>query len=291
MNTIEKYLQDTLASQNLTTEQENSLQVHKNEVTTFLRQEFGTDPVIKYAGSREKGTMIKDNYDLDVVCYFPHNDSRTIKEIREDVAIHLRTKYVMHSKSSAERITNLKGETAPLAYHIDVVSGRFIENTNDVFLNVAYGDKERMQTNLKTHIDHIAKSGCVPVIRLVKVWSHRNNINIKTFVLELFIVEILSGSQSKNDLRVSFLTVMEGLKNKFKSIQLIDPANTNNIVSRLMSDFEKTQIVQAAENAFNKIDNIDQVDAWKGVFCDNTQQSSSDSSYNTPFTPKRPWSI
>ena len=87
--TPEKFLQSLLASQDLSPEQERTLQAHKKEVTDFLRTEFGDEPKIKYAGSREKGTMIKDNYDLDIVCYFPSTDTRSLKEIREDVSNHL----------------------------------------------------------------------------------------------------------------------------------------------------------------------------------------------------------
>ena len=183
--TPEKFLQNLLASQNLSDQQEKDLQAHKKEVTDFLRAKFGNDPVIEDAGSRKKGTMVCDKYDLDIVCYFPSSDTRSLKDIREDVAKHLAQNYLTTSKASAERILDLKGSTAPGDFHIDVVPGRFIEDTKDVFLHVAYGDKERMQTNLKTHIDHIANSECVSVIRLVKLWAIRNNVKIKTFVLEL----------------------------------------------------------------------------------------------------------
>ncbi|HEY5368351.1 MAG TPA: hypothetical protein VIJ75_05100 [Hanamia sp.] len=290
MNNIEKYLQELLNSQDLTTDQENTLQAHKKEVTDFLRVEFGNDPVIRYAGSHEKGTMIQDNFDLDIVCYFPSSDSRSLKDIREDVANHLRTKYATQSKASAERIMNLKDDKTPQGYHIDVVPGRFIENTKDVFLHVAYGDKERMQTNLKTHIDHIANSGCVPVIRLVKIWSNRNNVNIKTFVLELFIVKILNGSQNKDNLKTSFVKIIEALKDRFESIQLDDPANTNNIVSRLVSTSDKAMVVQAAKDAFAKIENTDRVDEWKKVFCEQPEKSYL-SNNPQPFIPSRPWCI
>jgi uncharacterized protein YunC (DUF1805 family) len=63
--TPETFLQNLLAAQNLSDQQEKDLQAHKKEVTDFLRAKFGNDPVIKYAGSREKGTMICDKYDLD----------------------------------------------------------------------------------------------------------------------------------------------------------------------------------------------------------------------------------
>ncbi len=266
MNTIENFLQELLNSQNLEPEEEKTLQAHKAEVTTFLRAEFGDAPIIRYAGSHEKGTMIRDNYDLDIVCYFPSSDNRTLKQIREDVSNHLGQEYVMEPKASAERIKDLKGASAPVGYHIDVVPGQVIEGTKDVFIHVAYGEKERMKTNLKTHIDHIVNSGCVPVIRLVKIWAHRNNVHIKTFILELFVVETLNGSRNKNNLQESFLKVMESFKDKFGNLQLVDPANTNNVVSRTVSESDKTMTASAAEAAFERIDGSDNVSDWKDIF-------------------------
>lgn len=210
--------------------------------------------------------MIRDSYDLDIVCYFPSTDTRSLKEIRQDVSDHLSKRYLMQDKASAERITNLKGSSSPHSYHIDVVPGRFIEGTKDVFLHVAYGDRERMQTNLKTHIDYIANSGCVPVIRLVKVWSNRNNVQIKTFILELFVVKSLEGFRDKGNLKLSFRKVMEAFKNDFGSTALVDPANTANPVSRLISSSDKVMVSHAAGEAFDKIEFSDNLVDWKAVF-------------------------
>jgi len=298
MNTIENFLQELLNSQNLTPDQERTLQAHKAEVTTFLQAEFGSDPIIRYAGSHEKGTMIRDNYDLDIICYFPSSDSRTLKEIREDVSDHLSKNYVIEPRASAERIKNLKGATAPEGYHIDVVPGRVIPGTKDVFIHVAYGDRERMQTNLKTHIDHIVNSGCVPVIRLVKIWAHRNNIHIKTFILELFVVEALSGSRNKSNLQESFLKVMETFKDKFDNLQLVDPANTNNIVSQTIDASEKMTVMSTAEDTFTSIDGSDDLSNWKAIFGETgggnhtvRPTPTPPSSSSAGFTPHAPWSI
>lgn len=265
--TPEKFLQNLLDSQNLKTEQELTLKAHKKEVTDYLISEFqDKNPIIKYAGSYEKGTMIQDCYDLDIVCYFPDTDNRTLKEIRDDVSSHLNKKYIMEDKASAERILNLKGTTAPQSYHIDVVPGRFISGSSDVFLHLAEGEKERLQTNLKTHISHIKDSGCVPIIRLVKIWAYRNNVKVKTFVLELFVVEVLSGSRSKSDIKTSFLKVLEEMKNRFETIQLVDPANTGNVVSRLMSTVDKTFVAQSANKAFEALKSENDLAVWKSVF-------------------------
>ena len=264
--TTNDYLQSLLVSQELSVRQENDLQAHKKEVTDFLRAEFGAEPKIKYAGSREKGTMISENYDLDIVCYFPSSDTRPLKEIRDDMFAHLSKRYLLESKASAERILDLKGATAPASYHIDVVPGRFIEGTNDVFLHIASGERERMQTNLKTHIDYITNSGCVDVIRLMKLWACRNQVSVKTFILELFVVQTLAGYENKSNLRMSLLKVFNAMEDNFDTVQLIDPANTNNIVSHLMSASEKSLVAEKASNALAEVEGSTDITPWQVIF-------------------------
>ncbi|HEY5220847.1 MAG TPA: nucleotidyltransferase [Candidatus Paceibacterota bacterium] len=270
--TIKEFLEGLLTSQDLSTDQEDALAEHKKEVTDFLCEEFGDAPVIKYAGSHAKGTMIRESYDLDIVCYFPSDDTRTLKEIRDDVSDHLSKKYVMEDKASAERITNLKDSSTPHNYHIDVVPGRFIEDSKDVFIHVAYGDKERMQTNLKTHIEHVADSGCVDTIRLIKLWNCRNNLHVKTFVLELFVVKALDGSSNKNNPKAAFIEVMEAMKDQFGELHLEDPANSNNDISQLISSSHRVMVVKAAEEAVGKISESDDVSDWKRVFRENNDE-------------------
>ncbi len=271
--TVEEFLKNLLESQNLLPKQEAALEANKKEVTDFLRAEFGAAPVIKYAGSHAKGTAIRESYDLDIVCYFPSTDTRTLKEIRDDVSAHLNKRYLMQDKSSAERITNLKNASAPSGYHIDVVPGKFIEGSKDVFLHVAYGDKERMQTNLKTHIDQVANSGCVDVIRLAKLWNCRNNMDIKTFVLEIFVVRALTGSRNKSNPKAAFREVLGAMKDQFGMLQLVDPANKANIVSQLISPSHRVMVAKTAEEAWKKVSQSDNLANWKSVF----REESSDS--------------
>lgn len=294
--TPESFLQELLKAQDLSSEDEQVLQAHKKEITDFLRAEFGDQPQIKYAGSYAKGTMITEQYDLDIVCYFPSSDTRSLKEIREDVSAHLKNKYATHPKASAERIMSLKGVNTPSDYHIDVVPGRFIQNTKDVFLHVGSGEKERIQTNLKTHIDHIANSGCAPVIRLAKLWARRNNLQIRTFVLELFVIHTLTGTQNKDNLQKSFIKVLEGFRDEFETLQLIDPANSNNVVSQLVDPVQKALTIYAAKEALNKIGKSEDTANWKTVFHDDERKRASLAAAivrnnTTPrsFAPPSPW--
>jgi hypothetical protein len=175
------------------------------------------------------------------------------------------------------------------------VPGRFINDTSDVFIHIASSDKERMQTNLKTHINYIANSGCVPVIRLAKLWAFRNNISIKTFILELFVVDVLSGSRTKDNLQESFLSVLEAFQDQFETTQLVDPANTNNIVSRTIELSDKRNVSSAAREAFSKVDGTSRLDNWREIFKDSGQPKPFNinhgiaESASVGFTPRAPW--
>lgn len=267
---VQEYLKQVLASQELSPDgaEMKALHAHKEEITDFLRKEFGTLPEIKYAGSYAKGTMIKESYDLDIVCYFPSSDQRSLKEIHDEVKEHLEKQYAIEEKASAVRILDLKSAASPTGYHIDVVPGRFIADSSDVFLHVTYGEKERMQTNLKAHINHIVRSQCEQNIALAKLWNCRNSLSLKTFVVELFVVEALSGFSEKSDLQKSFKHVLEAFRDQFQTTRLIDPANSGNPVSSLMSTSHKSLVAQAAKEACQKTAN-DDLEGWKSIFQEN----------------------
>ena len=78
--------------------------------------------------------------------------------------------------------------------HIDVVPGRYTDDTRtDVYLHQNLANKERLKTNLQTHIDHVRDSGVADAIRLMKLWRVLNAIGLKTFVLELLVIDLLAG--------------------------------------------------------------------------------------------------
>lgn len=286
------YLKSLLASQELNSTQQAELDAHKTEVELFLRQEFGQSPVIKIAGSVSKGTAVSDSYDLDIVMYFPSSDTRTLKEIYQEVHNKLASRYTIDPKTSALRITGISSERNNSDYHIDVVPGRFIPGTQDVFLHMNSAERERMQTNLKTHIDYITRSGCQEIIKLVKLWKVRNDVVFKTFILELFVINALQGSHDKSDLENGFKKVMEAFVNNVH-VELVDPANSANIVSRTISDFGRQNMVARAQEALNTIEKHTTDDKWKLIFKEEviTELYPVAQNQSSGFTPTSPWSI
>lgn len=267
--TPNEYLAKILASQTL---DENGSEVaameqHRDEITELLKGAFAeSDPLIKYAGSRAKGTMIKDNYDLDVVCYFDNDDTMagaTLEDIFNNVKDVLKGNYVVEPKTSAIRIKSKEKNHLGEDFHIDVVPGRFTDTArHDAFLYVKSKEKGRQKTNLKKHIEHIRNSGVVDTIRLAKLWNVREGLALKTFVLELLVVKALNAKSDANGLSVCLKSFWEYLRDHRGTLSVEDPANPyGNDLSDYI-DGIRDQLCDAAEEALDFID----ADKWESIF-------------------------
>lgn len=198
--TIAEYLSAVLQSQELPEDSPEwkLLIARRKEVEAVLRRGFpDSSPTIRYGGSRAKGTLIRECYDLDIACYFENGDTapgQSLEEIYNNVAAVLGKDYAVILKTSALRIRDRQ----LIDFHIDVVPGRFTDNSrSDCFLHQNSGDKERLKTNLDVHIAHVRDSGVLPAIRLLKLWKVRRGLLIRQFPYELLAIDFLKGHHSK----------------------------------------------------------------------------------------------
>ncbi|MEK6583670.1 MAG: hypothetical protein AABY66_02335, partial [Nitrospirota bacterium] len=250
--TDNQYLESVIKTQCLSAEELKELEQHRLEIESLLREKIGSKPIIKYAGSKAKGTMIKENYDLDMVCYFLSDEGRTLKELYEYVKGILSAKYIVEPKASALRI-KAQSNGSKIDYHIDVVPGKFIDETQkDVFLYVSTAEKERLKTNIKKHIVYISESNYKDVIKIVKLWRTRNNLRIKTFVLEILVVETLNDEKGLS-LSEATICVLNNIYENIRSLKLVDPANSNNVLSDILSPSDKTLFSNKAKEALDII--------------------------------------
>ncbi|MDW8250563.1 MAG: nucleotidyltransferase [Myxococcales bacterium] len=221
-------------------------------------------PVIEVGGSMAKGTLVRAGYDLDTICYFANNDDgagQTLREIRDSVEEALKKEYVVKSRRSALRLTGRK--KGSLDFTVDVVPGRYVDNSKqDVFLFQEGGDKERLKTNLRKHIDHIKGSGHTDIIRLVKVWKLRADLDIKTFVLELLVIEALK-SGTTFGLEGRLVAFWKALRDDIDDLKVEDPANpTGNDLASIFGDDERETLSAAATIALDLVDAGD----WEVLF-------------------------
>jgi hypothetical protein len=289
------YLQQLLKDQMLSPAEVSALEAHREEVENYLRKEFGAEPVIRYGGSKAKNTMVKECYDLDIICYFPGTNQDSLAEIRKKVFTHLDKEYKLKDKTTAIRILDLKHPVHPAEYHIDVVPGCFVDGkSGDANLPLTKGDKKCLKTNIDKHVEAVSKSDCREIIKLGKIWAKRHGIDFRTFVMENFIIDKLAGFQGKDNLEKSFAYVLNALSNDFLGAKIVDPANpTGNIISESMDTLTKSTIAARAKADSKLIEGSGNNDStWKIIFAggiSSAMASPSSSTVSHPVAPQTPW--
>lgn len=265
----QEYLQAVLKSQTLSEDGDEikALRGERKQVEELLSANFQkSNPTIKYGGSMAKGTMIRESYDLDIICYFNNDEEtagKTLEEIYNSVKKVLETKYRVVAKTSALRLENKDPQRLGVYFHIDVAPGRYTDTQkNDAFLYQNSGEEKRLKTNLQKHIDLIKDSGLVDSIKLIKFWKIRNGLQIKTFALELLVIEKLKELSDSKGLDVCLKNFWEQLRDNIDDIKIEDPANpTGNDLSGLLNATVKNLLSSVAKRSLEFVEKDD----WKSI--------------------------
>jgi len=259
-----EYLQQLLASQELKEgcDELVALDNERNEVDRIIKEAYPNSyPTFTHGGSRAKGTMIREDYDLDEVCYFANDDTapgETLQDMYENIAKLLEKTYSVRRKRSALRLSR-KGKDV----RVDVVPGRYTDTTRtDVFIHQNDGDKERLKTNLEVHIAYVRDSGCTDIIKLTKLWRTRNVIGIKTFPLELLVIEVLQ-QDGGGDYEIRFRRVLSVFAEDIDDLYIEDPANpSGNDLSSALTDEIRDALAKVAKDTLEAVDDH----GWEHVF-------------------------
>ena len=298
----DQYLKDVLKSQNLAedSDQLKTLRDHRADVEAILRKQFEeSSPTIRYGGSVAKGTLILESYDLDVICYFKHEDTsagETLKDIYYNTKAALQNDYLVEEKPSALRLKSRDVNEWGTDFHIDVVPGRYTDDEeSDTFLYQSSGEKCRLKTNLETHIAHVKDSGVIDAIRLMKLWRVRNGLaaTVKNFALELLTIKLLEGKKDRA-LTDQMKHVWTELRDNHASLSIEDPANPEgNDLSALLNDAVRQSLSSVASSTLALIENS----GWESVYGSTESKDADRKSHAlrqaaaAVVTPSKPWAI
>ena len=273
-----------------------ALQEEREKVEKVLREYFSkSSPTIQYGGSKAKGTMIKEAYDLDIISYFAHDDTtagETLEDIYKNTKKALETNYWTEEKPSALRLRSRDPQNFKADFHIDVVPGRYTDDTmTDLFLYQSSGEKRRLKTNLVVHIAHVRNSGATDAIRLLKLWRVRNGLGLRHFALELLTVKLLR--EKKPAALVTQLEhVWEEFRDHWASLAIEDPANpTGNDLGQLLDPSIRSELSTVARATCDAIEKS----GWQAVFGAIEEKSEEERTASlrraaaVVTTPTKPW--
>ena len=250
--TSDVYLRSLLRQQELTPAIAQELHELRDLIQSQITVLNGA-PRFYYAGSYAKGTLVREDFDLDIVAYWPATAGYNLGDIFQAVGEQLRRSWnIVNAKTVSWEVPFNDG------FHIDVVPGRAIDATY-YYANLYRRDTRTwMQTSIKKHIDSVRGSGRQEVIRLVKLWRTRNQLRLKSFVLEQLVIRGASGTRFDN-LESQLVAALTFLAESAETARVVDPANSNNVLSDDISAGDLRAVALAAQWALN-------ARSWQGVF-------------------------
>lgn len=108
------------------------------------------------------------------------------------------------------------------------------------------------KTNIATHVAHVMASGRSAEIRVLKLWRNQKGLDFPSFYLEMTAITALAGKNL--GLSGNVWEVFKYLRGSFVDTRVVDPANTNNVISDDLTATEKQRIKKAAESALAATD-------------------------------------
>jgi hypothetical protein len=242
---------------------------------------------MRLSGSLAKSTALRSLNDIDVVCYISGADAPgditalldyLVKRLQKAFPnfTHDQINPQTYSVTVSFKGSGLDVDVVPILYSGDEQwYGNLVSQEDGSFL----------KTSIPLHIDFINKRKSlhdfhfVQVVRLVKFWARKNkqeqdNFRFKSFMIEMILChlcdrglnfsdypEALQGfftyiAQSNMRERIAFEDYykLSTIGSFYEPIQIIDPVNASNNVSKLYTNIQADAIVNAALDAGDAID-------------------------------------
>lgn len=199
------------------------------------------------SGSFAKGTANRSGTDIDLFISLSQNTPGTLKELYESLFTKVQQRGHSPKRQNVSINIRLNG-----AYDVDLVPARRQDGYSQDHSLYRRRADTWTKTNVATHIRHVSQSGRTQEIRVVKLWRNQKGLDFPSFYLELTVMDALY--YARGTLSQNVLTVFEYLRDSFADARVVDPANTNNIISDDLTATEKASVKAAAARALGASD-------------------------------------
>ncbi|MCA9358785.1 hypothetical protein KC926_01110 [Candidatus Kaiserbacteria bacterium] len=203
------------------------------------------------SGSRAKGTAISLASDVDYMVSLTsgcNQNSGGLESIFNSLYTSLNAKYSNCRRQNVSvriKVSDLEIDITPARKQPGSVNDHWI------YLSKTGG---RQQTNIKRHISDVSTSGRLKEIMLCKIWRERHGLDFPSIYLEYLLINHVLLYRSKGDsyLESNFAHILREFSKDVGNplfSRVIDPANSSNILSDLLTTAEKNRIVSIAKKS------------------------------------------
>jgi len=196
---------------------------------------------ISPSGSFAKGTANHSGTDIDLFISLTQDTPETLKDIYNK--LFSRVTELGYQPKAQNVSINIRVN----GYDVDLVPARRQDGYSQDHSLFRRRADTWTKTNVTTHINRVAQSGRTAEIRVVKLWRNQKGIDFPSFYLELTVLDALA--YARGTLSQNVWKVFEYLHDSFPSARVMDPANTNNVISDDLTVAEKSRVHAAAVQA------------------------------------------
>ena len=206
------------------------------------------------SGSRAKGTAISLASDVDYLVSLTsgcNDNNGGLKGCYDSLFTKLNNTYSSVRKQNVSVRINLNG------LEVDITPARKQNgNTNYHNLYISKSDSWT-QTNIQKHITDISQSGRTNEIKVLKIWRELHQTDFPSIYLEYLLVHniLLNRSKDTNSLGDNVWHAFNELaktQGNPLAARIVDPANSNNILSDLLTTTEKNKIISQAQTTIRQ---------------------------------------
>ncbi|MGX1742124.1 nucleotidyltransferase [Bosea sp. NPDC055353] len=238
--TENEYLQNILARERVDVSSTSPLRGYAGVILPHLRAWAG-DHIreVSPSGSFAKGTAVKSGTDIDLFISLSHTLTATLENIYTTLFNR------MNQAGFKARRQNVSIGVRVDGHDVDLVPARRQDGQSQdhsLYRNRRGG---WTKTNIATHINLVGNSGRTEEIRILKLWRNQKGLHIPSFYLELLAIDALYDKRA-GDVGRNVMAALAHIRDNIGAARIVDPANTNNIISEDLSAAEKTTIAKAA---------------------------------------------
>lgn len=193
------------------------------------------------SGSFAKGTANRSGTDIDLFISLSQNTPETLKQVYDSLWQR------MTDEGYSPKRQNVSINVSVNGHSVDLVPGKRQDGYSDDHSLYRRKADTWTKTNVTKHINHVRQGGRIGETRIVKLWRNQKGLDFSSFYLELTVINALSGQYGS--LSNNVWKVFQYLRDTFPNARMIDPANTNNVISDDLTNAERAKIKAAAEQA------------------------------------------
>ena len=202
---------------------------------------------VQKSGSRAKGTAIKGSSDMDMFLSITDRENEDrLKDYYDSLYLYLKRSNITVRKQNVSIGATYNG------FSIDLVPAKKSNQSSYTRDWQAYNDhwlwsnkkQQRTKTNIQKHIDLVRYNRIEKYVMLTKIWRNNHGLDFPSIYIELLVKDALDVKRT-NDLATDFWNILKYIRDNIVEKKVVDPSNSNNIISDTLTNEEKLAIKKA----------------------------------------------